>query len=150
MTVTRGQSDPIPKKGGVRQWLNRFLLFYIGGMIAFVLSFRYLRLSDEMLFGLGAAVVVLFPVIYLVMTSFILPLSRREFKTTAQRTAVTVVLGILAVVFFAVLPVLVPFLGFIFIVWLSSNMRNTRAPDTYDPEREMRQYKQIKDEQNRP
>ena len=116
------------KSGGIRQWINRFFLFYVGGLIAFVLLFRYLRLSDEAIFGLRAAVVVFFPMLYLIMTGFILPLSRREFKNAGQRTLVTIGLAVATIAFFGMLPVLVPFLGFIFVVWFASNMPG-RSPD---------------------
>ncbi|MCK6580331.1 MAG: hypothetical protein L6Q98_19735 [Anaerolineae bacterium] len=122
-----------PKKGGLKQWFNQFLGLYLVGLIGCAVIISRLSSNGGAQVIIAALAVIVFPIIYLLMTAIVLPLARRQFKTVAQRTAVTVVLIVLAVVFFSVLPVLFPFVGFVVLVWIfgKSSSGNGKPADEY-------------------
>ena len=100
-----------------RSWLMSLLRYWLLGMVLFLVSIPLLRLEGNPLYALALASLCGFPILYIALTGFLIPIMRRQFRTAAQRTAITVGLGVVAVAFLAILPFLFPFVAFVAVTW---------------------------------
>lgn len=105
------------KQTAKQSWVMTLLRYWLLGMVIFLISIPLLRLEGNTLYALALASLCGFPVLYIALTGFLIPIMRRQFRTAAQRTAVTVGLAVLAVAFLAILPFVFPFIAFVAIAW---------------------------------